>query len=578
MTRHKKTYRWEFRDHQAEQARSLAERYRLHSVVASVLANRGLALEHDEMLGFMSPKLSTLHDPLLMADMAAGVERVAAAVQSAERIIVFGDYDADGITSTSLMMRLLRHVGANCDFYVPHRVDEGYGMNPAALEKLAADGAQLLITVDNGISALAAVARARELGMDVVVTDHHQQGDVLPRALAIINPNRRDCTYPCKHLTGVGVAFKFAHALLKAMDRSQDESVAFLRSVLDLVAIGTIADHAALVGENRVLVSHGLQGIVRSTNAGVVALRRHLKLNGHISATHVGFQIAPRLNAAGRTSHADIAVHMLITDDPEEAEVIVGELEGCNRTRRTMEGRILEECLQFVEEKIDLAKNPVVVVDGHGWHLGVIGIVASRVMEQVDRPVVILSHKPDCVKGSGRSFGMFNLFEALTACTEHLIAYGGHPHAAGMTMSAGKVECFRRAINEFAMAGEGLDQMAPPLLIDAEVDCRLMDLVMMDHLRYLEPFGHSNPHPILASRGLKLNAQPRVVGDKHLKIQFSSSGTIVDGIGFNMAHLACELNSAVGAVLDVAFSPTTNTYWSPARVELEIKDLRPATQ
>ncbi len=577
MSRRVKTYRWEFRDHQAEQARSLAERYRLHSVVASVMANRGLALEHDELMGFIKPQLSTLHDPFLMADMTAGVERMVRAIKQGECIVVFGDYDADGITSTSIMLRGLRHAGADCTFYVPHRVDEGYGMSIAALEQLAARGFHLVITVDNGISGIEQVRRARELGMDVIITDHHQPGDELPDALAIINPNRRDCPYPCKHLTGAGVAFKFIHALLKAMGRSTEESVAFLRSLLDLVAIGTVADYAPLAGENRVLVSHGLTRIAQSSNVGVQALRNHLKLTGPISTTHIGFQIAPRLNAAGRTSHAEIGVQLLITDDLDEAASIVKELENCNKSRRKMESHILTDCLKFVYEQIDLDEEPVVVVDGHGWHLGVIGIVASRIMDEVGRPVVVLTHKTDCVKGSARSFGSFNLFEALTHCSEHLVAYGGHPNAAGLTLLAENVRTFRDAINSYARNDGSCDDLCPPLVIDAEVDCRLLDLQMMEHLRYLEPFGQSNPHPVLASRGIKLHAQPRVVGDKHLKLQFAREGVVIEGIGFNMGHLACELNQAVGAEMDVVFSPSVNNYWAVPRVEMEVKDLRRTT-
>lgn len=574
MTSRTKSFRWEYRNHQAEHARSLSEKYRLHSIVASVLANRGYGSEHETLLSFMKPQLSTLHDPFLMADMQIGVERMIKAIRSGELVAVFGDYDADGMTSTAVMMRGLRHAGANCTFYVPHRVDEGYGMSLAALDGLAARGVKLIITVDNGISGLDQVRRAIELGMDVIVTDHHQPGEQLPAALAVINPSRRDCPYPCKHLTGVGVAFKFIHALLKSLAFPAEDSVPFLRSLLDLVAIGTIADHAPLEGENRVLVSHGLQRIADSTNVGVIALRNFLKVTPPISATHIGFQIAPRLNAAGRTSHAEIGVNLLITDDPDEATTIVKELESCNRHRKITEGTILTECMDFVTKNINLDTEPIVVVDGHGWHMGVIGIVASRIMDQVGKPVVVLTHKADCVKGSARSFGAFNLFEALTACHSHLLAYGGHPHAAGMTLRSDKVPDFRKAINEFAMQGEGLDQMAPPLLIDAEVDCRLLDLEMMEHLRYMEPFGHSNPHPILATRGVRLHAQPRVVGEKHLKMQFSHNGTIVEGIGFNLAPLAWELNQAVGASMDVAFSPTVNRYFAEPRVEMEVKDVR----
>ena len=577
MTRWKKTYRWEFRDQQLEKARSLEDRYSLHSVVASVLANRGLALEHEDMLHFMQPKLGTLHDPMLMKGMTAGANRVAEAVQSGEHIVVFGDYDADGITSTALMLRLLRYLGANCSFYVPHRVNEGYGMNTPALEQIARDGGRLVVTVDNGISGVPQVLRARELGLDVVITDHHQPGEELPAALAIINPNQRDCPYPCKHLAGVGVAFKFAHALLKTLGKPGAESIVFLKSVLDLVAIGTIADFAPLSGENRVLVSHGLQAIASSSHVGVATLCRHLKLNGPISAANVGFQIGPRLNAAGRTSHADLGVTLLTTDDPDEAAVIVDELEACNRTRRIIESTIFDECVAFVERNIDLNNEPVVVVDGHNWHLGVIGIVASRITDRLNRPVIVLTHLADHVKGSARSAGGFNLFEALVACGDKLTAFGGHPGAAGMTLPPENVQVFRQAVNAYARSTNQLGESVQPLVIDAEVECHLMNMQMMEHLRYLEPFGHTNPQPVLASRRIRLNAQPRVVGQKHLKIQFSSSGAIVDGIGFNMAEWASELNGAVGAEMDVAFSPTINNFWPVPRVEMEIKDLRLTT-
>lgn len=575
MTSRLKTYRWEFRAHQTEHAQALAERYRLHSIVASVLANRGYGgTAPEELAGFMQPRLSSLHDPFLMKDMEVAVQRTATAIRNGETIVVFGDYDADGITSTAVMTRGLRFAGAACSFYVPHRIDEGYGLNTPALEKLAHQGTNLVITVDNGISGHDAIARANELGMDVIVTDHHQPGDTLPPALAVVNPNRRDCTYPCPHLTGVGVAFKFIHALLKEMGRAPDESINFLRSLLDLVAVGTVADYAPLVGENRVLVSHGLQRIANSSNVGMSALRDALKLPLPITAMHIAFQIAPRLNAAGRTSHAEIGVDLLMTDDLDEASSIVRELEECNKSRKQMETRITGEALKFVKERINLDTDHVIVVDGHNWHLGVIGIVAARVMDELGRPVIALSHMSNCVKGSARSVGAFNLYEALTHCESYLTAYGGHPNAAGLTLPAEKVPAFREAINEYARTNYDLSGLCTPLVIDAEVKCGQLDMEMMSHLSYLEPFGQSNPQPVLASRGVRLNAQPRVVGDRHLKLQFASEDTIIEGIGFNLGYMAHELNGAVGAPMDVVFSPSVNTYWSVPRVEMEVKDLR----
>lgn len=574
MMGRRKTYRWEYRDCFPQRAQLLVNKYRIHQVVAHVLASRGLD-QQESIVGFMNPRLSTLHDPFLMADMQTAVERTARAIDAGECITVFGDYDADGMTSTALMVKALQRAGAQCAWYVPHRIEEGYGISLPALDRIAAQGATLLITVDNGISALEQVRHARSLGLDVIVTDHHQPGPDLPEAVAVLNPNRADCPYPCKHLTGVGVAFKFAHALLKHRGVDAASATEFLRSTLDLVALGTIADFAPLAGENRVLVSHGLQQIAQSTNVGIAALRDHLKLTAPISTTQVGFQIAPRLNAAGRTSHAEIGVRLLTTADPEEAQVIVEELEGCNRLRRTIEGKIFDQCLEYVQTQVDLSRDPFVVLDGHDWHLGVIGIVASRIMDRVDRPVLILSHGPQVVKGSGRSFAPFDLFGALSACSSHLVGFGGHTHAAGLSILPENLPAFRQAINDFGRENYGLDPVAPPLVIDAEVDCRALDLEMMEHLRYLEPFGHSNPHPILATRGVRLHAQPRIVGEKHLKLQLAREGVVIGAIGFNMGPLAGELTAAGrSAELEVAFSPTLNTWQNETRVEMELKDLR----
>lgn len=569
-----KQYRWEYRTPLVSEAQQLSDRYRLHPVVASILANRGHASCLDGLRGFMRPEMASLHDPFLMTDMQTGAERIVQAIHSKEKITVFGDYDADGMTSTAVMMRLFRLVGANAESYVPHRVDEGYGMNTAALDKIAEGGTKLLITVDNGISAVEQIRHARSLGMDVVVTDHHQPGPELPEAVAVINPNRSDCTYPNPHLVGVGVAFKVAHAVLKLLGRSRDESVNFLRSVMDLVAIGTIADFAPLVSENRVLVSYGLQQAAESTNQGIRALNRLLKMGKPVTATKIAFQLAPRLNAAGRTSHADICVELLCTEDPGRADAIVLELDQCNMERRRVETSIFEECLRQLEAADYFENDPFVILSGEKWHLGVVGIVASRVMEISNRPVIILSETDGIAKGSARSPAGVNLHEALTSCQTYLKTFGGHANAAGLSLEVENLRTFREAINSYALENFGTVSEFPSLLIDTEVQCRLMNEDMMQHLQLMEPFGHCNPTPLLASHRVKLVGQPRVVGTKHLKMQVKQDGLVVDGIGFGMGALAGELNSCTGTEFDIVFSPIVNSYWGNPKVEMEIKDLR----
>lgn len=569
-----KQYRWEYRKALVPEAQELTNRYRLHPVVASILANRGHAACPDGLRGFMRPEMASLHDPFLMLDMQTGAERIVHAIQSGEKITVFGDYDADGMTSTALMMRLFTFVGGNAESYVPHRVDEGYGMNVAALDKIAENGTKLLITVDNGITAVEQIRHARSLGMDVVVTDHHQPGPELPEATAVINPNRTDCTYPNPHLVGVGVAFKVAHAVLKLLGKSRDESVGFLRSVLDLVAIGTIADFAPLVHENRVLVSFGLQTVGDSVNQGIRALNRMIKVSKPVTATKIAFQLAPRLNAAGRTSHADICVELLCTNDPGRADEIVLELEQCNMERRRVETLIFEECLRQLDAANYFTDDPIVVLSGENWHLGVVGIVASRVMEISNKPVIILSETAGIAKGSGRSPAGFNLHEALTRCEGYLKTFGGHANAAGLSLPTEDVGAFRNAINQFATDSFGSVTEFPSLLIDTAIQCRYMDEDMMQHLQLMEPFGHCNPTPLLASHGVKLVGQPRVVGTKHLKLQVKQDGLIVDGIGFGMGALASELNGCTGTEFDIVFTPIVNTHWGNPKVEMEIKDLR----
>lgn len=577
VSRSRKVYQWQFRPDLSERAREFEQALRLSPAVARVIANRGLCETADQLQNFLRPALATIHDPFLLTDMEAAVRRVAQAREAREHVTVYGDYDSDGTTSTALLLRVLRFLGLEADFYIPHRLEEGYGLHVEALERIAASGTRLLITVDTGISAVAQVAHARALGMDVIVTDHHQPGEQIPDTLAVINPNRRDCPYPNKGLAGVGVAFKFAHALLKGLGVDGERAKPFLMSLLDLVAIGSIADSVPLTGENRVLVARGLDQMARSANAGVVELLRLVDpagLGKRVSSHKIGFQIAPRLNAAGRTDSARVCVELLTTDDPRVAASIAARLDQFNRERRTVESRIFEQCLRFLESNIDLGRDRVVVVNGADWHLGVIGIVASKIVEMVDRPVIILSEQKGHAKGSARSTRGFNIHEALMACREHLTAFGGHPSAAGLQLALDRIADFRQAINEYADTVLSETDLEPTLLLDTEVEGHELDQALVRDLSLLEPFGHQNPAPLFALRHLQLADAPRVVGTNHLKLQFRSQGRILSAIGFNMGGCSGEIGTNRNALFDVAFVPTLNSYWNPPRVELEMKDLK----
>jgi single-stranded-DNA-specific exonuclease len=552
--------------------------FAINPVVSRVLANRGFGEDPDKLERFIRPALSSLHDPFEMRDMETAVRRVAAAMKSGEPITVFGDYDTDGTTATALMVRTLQFLSVSAGYYIPHRIEEGYGMNSAALEHIASTGAKLVLTVDNGISAIDQVAAANRLGMEVIVTDHHQPGPALPDALAVVNPNRRDCAYPNKHLTGVGVAFKFAHALLKHLRVPAHTATPFLRSLLDLVAIGTIADVAPIAGENRVLVKHGLEQIARSTNLGVIGLKQALEMDASRVTTHrVGFRIAPRLNAAGRTDHARICVELLTTEDASRAAEIAMRLEEFNLDRRNVEGRILEESLRVIDRDTNLDEERIIVVSGPEWHIGVIGIVASKIVEMYGRPVIVISEQNELGRGSARSIPSFSIHDALNACGEHLIEFGGHTHAAGLQLHSRKIGLLRTAINNYAREKLDNKDLVLSLLLDTEVDEHEVEAGLVNALVDLEPYGPSNPPPLFVMSRLKLVDNPRIVGTNHLKLQLSRGGRTFGAIAFNQGDVARELNACRQADINVAFVPIINTFAGDARVELDVKDIRIGT-
>ena len=555
---------------------SLARTLQLPEPLCRLLAARGLG-DAEEAKRFLRPRLDQLHDPFGLAGMEAAVARIDAALRRGEAILVHGDYDVDGIAATALYTRVLRSLGRRVEPFVPHRLADGYDLGPAGVGEAKRIGASLILTGDCGIVAHGAVAEAARHGIDVVVTDHHTPGETLPAAVAVVNPNRPDCVYPDKSLAGTGVAFKVCQALYRA--RGLDPEALWYH--LDLVALATIADLVPLTGENRVLARYGLKLLGETRNPGLRALMRRSGLTaegmGALSAGQVSHVLAPRINAVGRMGEASWGVRLLLTDDEAEAESIAERLETENRNRQALDRKMLDEALALLERDYDPARDYAVVLAREGWHPGVIGIVASRVVERIHRPTVLIALEPGGgpSRGSARSIRGFHLYHALRACADHLERFGGHRSAAGMEIRPERIEAFRADFNARAREALTPEDLAPEVEIDLELPLHRADEELYRLLRHFGPFGVGNPSPVLAARGVRVAGSPRVVGDGHLKLELSQEGARLGAIGFRMADRLKEIDRARGAI-DVAFQLQEN-HWN-GRVELQARliDLRAA--
>jgi single-stranded-DNA-specific exonuclease len=559
--------RWALQPADEGVAGHLASSLGLSRLTARALVLRGVT-DLAEARRFLSDDLAGLADPSLMCDMSTAVELVVQAVEQGRRIRIYGDYDVDGVCATALLVRALGGLKANVDWYIPHRIDEGYGVNEEAVRKAAEDGVGLLITVDCGSSALPQVALARELGLDVIVTDHHQPGEELPAA-PMLNPWRADCAYPFKHLSGVGVAFKLVTALARRLDLPAGQEHRFL----DLVCLGTVADVVPLLGENRLIVQHGLRQIAVSKKAGVAALLAAADLSGEITARHVAFVLAPRINAVGRMEHARQAVDLLLTTDPAEARALATELSEQNLRRREEERSTLEEADRAVQAEVDLDREKVIVLGREGWHPGVIGIVASRLVERYHRPALLVSLSDGLGKGSGRSIAAFNLWEALCECAPLLTRFGGHHFAAGFGVEADRLPDFRRRLNEVADARLTMEDLVITREVDAEAELAEVTLESTQELARLAPFGMGNPTPVLVTRNLRvLEATPVGGSGAHLSLRLSDqAGHVLGGIWFGQGELRDIVRNA--PAVDVCYRPQTDTWNGNTRVRLFIEDI-----
>ena len=491
-------------------------------LIAEVLVRRGIE-DPEAAQRFLAPKLNHLHDPLRMSGMKAALDRLEAAIERNEKILIYGDYDVDGTTAIVILKTAIELCGGSADFHVPHRIREGYDLRDDVIERAAADGVRLIVSVDTGIRAFSAADTARRTGVDLIVTDHHLPGlDGLPQALVVVNPNQPGCDYPCKFLCGAGVAFKLAHGLIERRLDAKDQS-RLLMSFMKIVAIATIADCVPLLGENRVFAKLGLEGLRRPVNAGLKALLEVAKLAGGsaLTATEVAFRIAPRLNAAGRMDAARDVVELFSVKDVERARQIAARLDQLNAERQDEERRILECIDQRLADEPAIRDAFCIVVDGEGWHRGVIGITATRVVEKHGRPALVISREDDEAYGSGRSIEAFHLLNALESCHDLFSRYGGHRHAAGFVLPSRKIETLRQRLDAYARAHLTLADFEPRLEYDAELSLEQVTPEFYRSLCLLEPFGMDNPEPVFITHAVRLMAPPQNVKDKHVRLRIA---------------------------------------------------------
>lgn len=557
--------KWEVRPLDKERAAAFAQMYGVPFFLAMLMNIRGLddAAHLREFLGEGEP----LSDPFLLKDMDKAAARITRAVDNMEKIAVYGDYDADGVTSTAMLYSYLETRGADVIFYIPQREGEGYGMNIGAVEYLKEQGVSLIVTVDNGISSVQEVARANELGIDVVVTDHHRPQEILPDAVAVVDAYRPDDTSPYKHFSGVGIAFK----LLMALEDGAGDVEDLLEAYSDLAAIGTIGDIVPLTGENRTLIRAGLERLSQSDRPGVQALLENAGIAGKVlTSTNVAFTLVPRINATGRMGAPERAVRLLISGYEEEAEVLSEEICADNEERRRVEAEIAEAAFADIEAK-GYMKDRVVVVDGENWHHGVIGIVASRVTERCGKPCMIISCGETEAKGSGRSIEGFSLFEAICACGDLLIKFGGHPMAAGITLKPENIEAFRKRINQYA--AEHFPQMpTQTVTLDCKLNPAALSVSMAQSLTQLEPFGNGNPQPVFGLFNMELSNVTPVGGGGHLRLTLEKNGAVITAMRFNTKPE--ELPYHIGDKIDLAVQLEAREFRGQPSLTVIVRDMK----
>ncbi len=563
---------WITRPHDEVQAAELSRTLGVSPVIGRLLAIRGLT-DPDEAARFLKPSLDQLLDPFRMTDLERATDRLLSAIAARERVAVHGDYDVDGITSTVILRRALEWLGADVGHFIPERLTDGYGLQANTIDRLHAEGVKLIVSVDCGIRGAEAARRARDLGVDLIITDHHEPDTELPDCCAVVNPKRHDCSYPDKNLAGVGVALKLVQALCQKTGKS-----AWLPAFVKIAAIGTLADVVPLVGENRVIAKLGLQMLTKGPHkVGLRALFEAAGLTGKtIDSYHIGFLVAPRLNAAGRMSTPDIATRLLLASDEamaDEAKALAGQLEEENTRRRQEDHDILAKAKKIVESDPDIGSRSVLVVAGEGWHRGVIGIVASKLVDAFYRPAIVLSTDGDVAHGSCRSIPGFDLLGALESCASMLGRFGGHKQAAGLQLDSSRVKEFRQAINAHADTCLGPDDLRPRLWLDGPLAFGEITDRVVAEFNALAPFGPGNPKPRFHTGPVFVVDGPRVLKDRHLKMSVKQDGRVLRAIQWNAAEREETLTSKKAGV-EIAYTVEENEFRGERYVELRLEDFR----
>jgi single-stranded-DNA-specific exonuclease len=575
--------RWSFANPDAVQVEALRAEAKVSPIVARLLALRGITAA--DAATFLSPSLDHLHSPYLMRGMTAAVERLNAAIANKEGILIYGDYDVDGTTAVVILKTAIELCGGAADFHVPHRIKEGYGIKDDVIERAAAGGIKVVISVDTGIRAFQAAETARRVGIDLIVTDHHlpEAHEGVPNAWAVLNPNQQGCDYPCKELCGAGVAFKIAQALF-AKFKDRVDQTKLIPSFLKMVAIATIADAVPLIGENRTIARLGLEGLRRPVNGGLKALMEVSGLTGEraIGAGDVGFRLGPRINAAGRMDVARDVIELFTCKDQARCKDIAEKLNQLNLERQVEEQRIVTEIEAQLAAEPDLTGQFCMVFDGDGWHRGVVGIVASRVVEKTGRPALVIAKEAEEAHGSGRSISAFHLLDALESCHDLFIRFGGHAHAVGFAMPSKDVPALKQRLNSYAQARLKPEDLMPELRIDAEIALSSVTPELLHSLGRLEPFGHGNREPVFSSCGVSLLMPPRILKEKHIKLRMNQkrpdakASYNYEAVGWRMAQRAQAEALQSGDHLDVAYKIGMNVHPEYGGLELTLEDFRKA--
>lgn len=575
--------KWNFAPHDTTLVRALSGRLKCSPLLAQILITRGYETA-DKATAFLSTKLTDLIDPSLLPGVPEATEHIVKAVQDGRRVTIYGDYDVDGVTSTSILWHCLKLLGAKVDYYIPSRLEEGYGLNCEALRQLhEEDPDRLVISVDCGIASIAEGKLAEEIGLDLIITDHHNMKEELPPALCHVHPRLPGTDYPFKDLCGAGVAFKIAWSICQRLGeggRATARMREFLLMATGLCAVGTVADVVPLLGENRVIVRYGLQSLMDRPPLGLRALMKVAKLEGTLRSEDIGFTIGPRINAAGRLGQARLAVELLTTEDPDRAQQLSEYLDQLNKNRQTVERRIFKQARELVEEHPGGPESPAFVLSHDDWHPGVIGIVASRVCERFERPAILISTKQaDAGQGSGRTFAGFNLYEGIKAASRHLQRFGGHKAAAGLRIDPAHIDDFRSAFVNYVGQHHHPTSNDYALKIDAEV--RLADISRRGvlELDVFGPYGAGNRRPVLAATNVELAEPPRTMGegDRHLSLRVRQHNRMMRCVAFGKGEWAAEIEAANGPI-SICFTPSINSYQGRESVQLMLKDWQPVPQ